>query len=245
MKVAVTGAGGMLGHALVEVLSNIEIIGFTHDNLEFEPEKAYLVNGIGTRNVVMVCEEINCPVIYIGSDYIFDGTKNSPYDEWDRPNPINTYGLSKLMGEKYISSLTNKFFIIRTSWLYGSYGTNFVETIIRLLSQKDSIEVVSDQVGCPTYTIDLAGKIPEIIKKGYGIYHVTNSGSCSWYDFAVAIAEKKGFKKKISPVTSDHFNRPAKRPSYSVLGNTMLRLEGIGLPRKWEEALEEYLAEHE
>ncbi|MEJ2695193.1 MAG: dTDP-4-dehydrorhamnose reductase [Candidatus Sulfobium sp.] len=211
------------------------------DQCESEPEKAYLVNGIGTRNVVMACEEAGCPIVYVSSDYVFDGKKRKPYNEWDDVNPIGVYGLSKLMGERFVSTLTNRFYIVRTSWLYGREGKNFVDTIIRLLSEKDRIEVVNDQVGCPTYTLDLAGKIRELIGKGYGIYHVTNTGVCSWFDFAVAIAAGKGIRKDIVPVTSRQFKRPAERPAYSVLGNTMLRLVGIDEPRTWGEALSEYL----
>lgn len=211
------------------------------DRCESEPELAYLVNGIGARNVAIACEEIKCPVIQISTDYVFDGSKDGPYDEWDRTNPINQYGLSKLMGERFVTSLTNRYYVVRTSWLYGKNGKNFVDTIVRLLTERDGIDVVNDQVGSPTFTLDLARKLKEIIGKGYGIYHVTNSGRCSWYDFAVAIAERRGFDKRITPVTSEMFKRPARRPANSVLGHTMLRLEGLGEMRRWEEALEEYL----
>ncbi len=273
MKIALTGAEGMLGHAVIDTFSDVELIGFSHDRLditvldsavkrirdvapdflihsaaftdvdrcESEPERAYLVNGIGTRNVTMACEEIKCPVVYISTDYVFDGSKSGPYDEWDRANPINVYGVSKLMGERFVSTLTNRFYIVRTSWLYGGDGRNFVDTIIKLLSERESVEVVNDQVGCPTYTYDLAGKLREIIGKGYGIHHITNSGNCSWYDFAVAIAIKMGLKKEIRPVSSERFKRPARRPANSVLGNTMLKLEGIEELRHWEDALSEYL----
>lgn len=213
------------------------------DRCESEAEKAYLVNGIGTRNVVMACEEVGSPIIYVSSDYVFDGRKGSSYNEWDDVNPVNIYGLSKLMGERFVSTLTNRFYIVRTSWLYGREGRNFVDTVIRLLSERDRLEVVNDQIGCPTYTVDLASKIRELNGKGYGIYHITNSGYCSWFDLAVAIAAKKGIRKDIVPVTSDQFVRPARRPSYSVLGHTMLRLEGIETPRTWEEALGEYLGQ--
>jgi dTDP-4-dehydrorhamnose reductase len=212
------------------------------DRCESEPEKAYLVNGIGARNIAMACEDIKCPVVYISTDYVFDGSKRNSYDEWDGTNPINVYGVSKQMGERFISMLTNRFYIIRTSWLYGKNGKNFVETIIKLLSEKKSIEVVDDQVGCPTYTSDLARTLRKIIGKGYGIYHITNTGACSWYEFAKAIALKKGLKKEINPITSERFKRPARRPANSVLGHTMLRLEGIEEPRRWEEALDEYIS---
>ncbi len=273
MRIALTGAGGMLGHAVKEVFSGIDVIGLTRDALditalddvvgkvkdirpdflvnaaaftdvdgcESEPEKAYLVNGIGARNLAIACEEVRCPIVHISTDYVFDGNKRTPYDEWDDVNPASKYGISKLMGERFVVSLTNRFYIVRTSWLYGRHGRNFVDTVIRLLSVRESIDVVTDQVGSPTYARDLAAKIREIVGKGYGIYHVTNSGSCSWYEFARAIAAKKGINKTVNPVTSEQFRRPAKRPANSVLGNTMLRLEGLQVLRPWEEALGEYL----
>jgi len=276
MRVCLTGAGGMLGHALQKVFSDTELLSLTHAQLnvtrlddtvktikearphflihagaftnvdlcESEPEKAYLVNGLGTRNVVMACEEAGCPVLYISSDYVFDGTKDSPYNEWDETNPISVYGLSKLMGEKFVSSLTNRFFIVRTSWLYGPGGKNFVDTIAKLLTEKEGLQVVCDQIGSPTYTFDLAAKIRELLGRGYGTYHITNSGSCSWYEFAMAIAAKKEITKPITPVTSEEFSRPAKRPPYSVLGSTFLTLEGIAPTRHWQEALRDHLSVH-
>ena len=212
------------------------------DGCELDPEKAYLINGTGARNVTMACEEIKCPIIYISTDYVFDGAKKKPYDEWDMTAPVNQYGFSKLLGERFVSSMTNRFYIVRTSWLYGKNGKNFVETISRLLSEKDEIEVVDDQVGSPTFTYDLALKLRELIGKGYGTYHITNSSQCSWYEFAVEIAGLKSGKTKIKPTTSDKFKRPAKRPAFSVLDNAMLRLEGIHELRHWKEALKDYLS---
>jgi dTDP-4-dehydrorhamnose reductase len=211
------------------------------DACESEPEKAYLVNGIGARNLAIACEETGCPIVHVSSDYVFDGTKQGPYDEWDDTHPVSKYGISKLLGERFVTSLTNRFYIIRTSWLYGPNGRNFVNTILRLLKEKERVEVVTDQVGAPTFTQDLAAKIREIIGRGYGIYHVTNSGSCSWYEFAKAIAANRGINTPINPVTSEQFRRPARRPANSMLGNTMLRLEGLEPLRPWQEALEEYL----
>jgi dTDP-4-dehydrorhamnose reductase len=273
MKIALTGADGMLGHAIQKVFSDAELIPFSHislditdldhalktvravrpdvlihaaaftdvDACETDPEKAYLVNGIGTRNMAIACEEIHCPIFHISSDYVFDGTKNSSYDEWDKTNPISQYGLSKLMAEQFIASLTNRFYIVRTSWLYGSHGKNFVETIIRLLTEKDSLQVVNDQFGSPTFTEDLGTTIRQLIGKGYGIYHATNSGVCSWHEFALKIADFTRSDKPIIPVTSEEFKRPAKRPTQSGLNNTMLRLEGISPLRHWSEALEQYI----
>lgn len=214
------------------------------DGCELNPEKAYLVNGIGTRNVTMACEAIGCPIMYISTDYVFDGTKKEPYDEWDLPNPINKYGLSKLLGERFVMSLTNRFYIVRTSWLYGKNGKNFVDSITRLLSEKEELNVVNDQIGSPTYTNDLAVKLKELIGRGYGVYHITNASRCSWYEFAVEIAKLSRHIRdnvKVKPATTDKINRPARRPSFSVLANTMLRLEGIKELRHWRDALEDYL----
>lgn len=273
MKIAITGADGMLGHAMQKVFSDTELVTFSHaglditdldravktvrdarpdilihaaaftdvDACETDPEKAYLVNGIGTRNMAIACEEIHCPIIHISSDYVFDGTKSSPYDEWDKTNPINQYGLSKLMAEQFISSLTNRFYIVRTSWLFGSHGKSFVDTIIRLLAEKESLQVVNDQFGSPTFTEDLAATLRQIIGKGYGIYHVTNSGVCTWHEFAVKISDLIGIHKPIIPVTSEELKRSARRPDQSGLNNTMLRLEGIPPLRHWSEALEQYI----
>lgn len=273
MKVAVTGANGMLGHALQKVFADMQLIPFSHTSLditdldhavktirntrpdvlinaaaftdvdacETDAEKAFLVNGIGARNMAIACEEIRCPIIHISSDYVFDGTKESAYDEWDRTNPISRYGLSKLMAEQFVLSLTNRFYIVRTSWLYGSHGKNFVDTIIRLLAEKDSLQVVNDQFGSPTFTEDLAASIRQLIGKGYGIYHATNSGVCTWHAFAVKIAALIGIDKPIIPVSSEEFKRPAMRPTQSGLNNTMLRLEGISALRHWSEALKQYI----
>ena len=208
---------------------------------EDDPERAYLVNGIGTRNVTMACEEIGCPILYMSTDYVFDGTKNEPYDEWDKTNPINRYGVSKLLGEQFVSSLTNRFYIVRTSWLYGKKGKNFVDTICRLLMEKKELDVVDDQTGSPTYTFDLARKLRDLIGKGYGTYHVTNSSHCSWYEFASEIAAIKGSGTRLNPVTSAKFGLRAQRPAFSVLNSTMMKLEGLDEPRAWREALRDYL----
>ena len=274
MRIALTGSNGMLGHAVREVFTDVELIPIPRNELditdldrtlslirqirpdylihaaaytdvdgsEHDPERAYLVNGLGTRNVVMACEEVRCPIIYISTDYVFDGTKRQPYNEWDEPNPINQYGFSKFLGERFVMSLTNRFYIVRTSWLYGENGRNFVDSITRILSERGEVDVVDDQVGSPTYTRDLAVKLRELIGRGYGIYHITNSSRCSWYEFAIEIARLRGMTDvKIRPTTSDRLNRPARRPPFSVLANTMLRLEGMEELRPWQDALRDYI----
>jgi len=212
------------------------------DGCEKDPETAHRVNAVGAKNVTTACEEIGCPVLYISTDYVFDGTKEEPYIESDEPNPLNEYGLSKLNGERFVSSLTDSFYIVRTSWLYGKNGKNFVETISRLLSEKDEITVINDQTGSPTFTYDLALKLRELIGKGYGTYHITNSAECSWYEFALEIASLNKSDTKIIPITSEEFGQPARRPAYSVLANTMLKQSGIKGLRSWKEALREYMA---
>jgi dTDP-4-dehydrorhamnose reductase len=211
------------------------------DGCEKHPETAYRVNAVGAKNVTTACEEIGCPVIYISTDYVFDGTKEEPYLETDLPNPLNEYGLSKLNGERFVSSLTDSFYVVRTSWLYGKSGKNFVETISRLLSERDEIKVVNDQTGSPTYTYDLALKLRELIGKDYGTYHITNSLKCSWYEFALEIAALKQSNTKIIPVTSDEYKLPARRPAHSVLANAKLKQAGIKELRSWKEALREYM----
>lgn len=274
MKIALTGADGMLGQAIRRVFTGHDLVCFNRadlditdldrtvdvirtatpeavihaaaltdvDRCEREPEAAYLINGIGTRNVTVACEKVGCPILYLSTDYVFDGEKESPYDEWDTPNPINHYGRSKLLGERYASSLTNRYYIVRTSWLYGAGGNNFVDTIAGLLSRQDRISVVTDQTGSPTYTVDLAATLREIITRGYGVYHATNSGACSWHEFASEIARLRNSSATIEPATAEALGRPARRPRNSVLNRTMLRLEKIPEPRHWKDALGEYFS---
>lgn len=217
----------------------------THvDGCEQYPESAYSANGLGTRNVAVGCQKAGAAMVYISTDYIFDGTKPEPYLEWDQPSPINVYGRSKLIGEQYTASLLSRYYIIRTSWLYGRRGRNFVAMVLRRAEEGKPLSVVDDQVGSPTYTLDLAGKIGEIIERErYGIYHVTNSGTCSWYQFAQKIVEISGHKLEIRPVKSSEYRTPARRPANSVLRNLALELEGIGILRHWQEAVEDFIRE--
>jgi dTDP-4-dehydrorhamnose reductase len=215
------------------------------DGCEKDPDRAFKVNGLGTKNVAISCREVSASMVYISTDYVFDGEKKSPYDELDKTNPINIYGRSKLLGEYYVQHLLNRFSIIRTSWLFGKNGKNFVDTILNLIKKEDTLKIVDDQVGSPTFSKDLASKVGEVVEgEGYGIYHVTNSNSCSWYEFAekiVVIADLQG--KRVEPTDSETFKRPAKRPKNSILENRLLKLEGYGLLRPWEDALKEYLKE--
>ncbi len=213
------------------------------DDCESNSIHAYKVNAIGTRNVAVACQRIDASMVYISTDYVFDGTKNAPYIEFDAANPISIYGKTKLAGEEFVRQILNRFYIVRTSWLYGEGGVNFVDTIINKANTEKELKIVNDQRGSPTYTKDLADKIDEIIsRERYGIYHVTNSGSCSWFEFAKKIIDitNIGHIRLIS-IKSSELNRLAKRPANSVLQNFMLELEGIPLLRSWEEAVREYI----
>ena len=215
------------------------------DGCEKDPDKAYKINALGTRNVALACQEIKASLMYISTDFVFRGDKNEPYIEFDEPSPLSIYGKSKLAGENYIKAFLNRYFIVRTSWLYGRYGKNFVETILNLAQEKGELTVVDDQVGSPTYTIDLAEKIKILIKTElYGAYHITNSGSCSWYEFAKEILKLADIKgTKIKPITSKELGHPAPRPKFSVLNNYCLKLSMGNSMRGWKEALKEYMSE--
>ncbi|MHB9095769.1 MAG: dTDP-4-dehydrorhamnose reductase [Eubacteriales bacterium] len=213
------------------------------DGCESNVDLAFAVNAAGTRNLAVVCSELNIPLVHISTDYIFNGTGTSPYKEGDTPNPQSVYGKSKLLGEQNVRELTNKHYIIRTSWLYGDNGKNFVATMLRLGQERDEIGVVNDQVGSPTYTVDLAGAISELIMEpAYGTYHITNSGICSWYDFTLEIFKQAGIEGvNVKPITTDELNRPAPRPRNSVLDNYIWRQKGKLPLRHYKEALRDYL----
>jgi len=215
------------------------------DGCEKNPDRAHRVNALGTRNIALICQEKNIPLVYVSSDFVFDGRKNYPYAELDEPHPLNVYGRSKLAGENYVRSLLERYFIVRTSWLYGRYGKNFVETILKLAKEKEVLTVVGDQVGSPTYTKDLAQEMKKLVSgSSYGIYHITNSGSCSWYEFAgeiLKLAEIKGVKVK--SITSKELNRSAPRPQFSVLKSSRSGRGPEDTMRPWKEALKEYLEE--
>jgi len=200
------------------------------DKAESEPDIAMLVNGTAVKNITEVIQGTECKFIHISSDYVFDGRSNIPYDELVPTNPLSAYGRSKLAGEKF-ALLHQGSMIIRTSWLYSSFGNNFVKTMLRLGAEKESLKVVFDQTGCPTYANDLAGAILSIISGvirnqialNAGIYNYSNEGVCSWYDFAVEIMRKAGLRCRVSPILSKDFPQAAKRPVYSVMDKTKIR----------------------
>jgi len=221
----------------------IHCAAYTNVDLsESEIDYSFKVNAIGTRNVTVAAESVGAKLVYLSTDYVFDGESNVPYHEFKPTSPLGIYGKSKLAGEKYVTSLSTKYFIVRTSWIFGSNGNNFVETMLKLSQEKDRLNVVNDQRGCPTYSVDLANCIINMIKTDYyGIYHVSNSGSCTWYEFAIAIFEEAGIKIQVNPVSTEEFPRLARRPSYSVFDHMALRLNGLPDMRHWREALRSYL----
>lgn len=214
------------------------------DKAESEPDEAFRVNGTGTRNIAVAARETGAKLIYISTDYVFDGTNEEPYNEYDNTNPRTVYGKSKLAGEAAVQSLHDRFFIVRTSWVYGRYGANFVKTMLTLAEQRDQLKVVADQIGSPTYTYDLAAFLLELVQTDYyGIYHASNTGTCSWYEFAKAIFEESGKSIQLDPCTTAEFPRPAPRPAYSVLDHSGIRSNGFEPLRHWREALRDYLNE--
>ena len=214
------------------------------DLAEEEKEKADAVNHLGAQNLAEAALALDSRIVHISTDYVFDGTKKTPYSEDDATNPINEYGLSKLKGENAIKESGASYVILRTSWLYGKNGKNFVNTILKLADNQKKIEVVNDQFGCPTYTKDVAYAISEIILKDNSkneIYHLTNSGSASWYEFALEIIHV--FKRtncEIIPVSSDKFVRPAKRPFNSILDSSKIKEDYNIELRHWKDALKKY-----
>jgi len=218
------------------------------DQCEEEPLKTFSVNAIGAKNVATISKEINAITVYISSDYVFDGSKKEPYTEEDTPNPINTYGISKLAGELYTKQ-NPKHYIIRVASLFGVAGAsgkggNFVETMIKKALNKEVINVVDDMWMSPTYTKDAALIIKKILKANipYGVYHATNKGYCTWFQFAQEIFKLTGLTPIIKPIRTDQLQMKAKRPRFSALESVKLPKYGIQT-RRWEEALKEYLIE--
>ncbi|SCI44182.1 dTDP-4-dehydrorhamnose reductase [Romboutsia sp. 1001713B170207_170306_H8] len=211
------------------------------DLCETDVENAYKINALGPRNLAIACEKVGAKFVQVSTDYVFDGSGTRPYREDDATCPNSIYGTSKLMGEEFTKQFCSKYFIVRTAWLYGE-GNNFVRTMIKLAETNKELNVVDDQVGSPTSTVDLAKAIIDLIgTEYYGTYHGTCEGQCSWYDFAKKIFEIKNIDIKVNPVTSEEFKRPAPRPAYSVLDNFMLKLVNLNTFRNWEESLKEYL----
>lgn len=284
MKIAITGAEGMLGRALQAsfssrhdvsawtrgdldicdapaVAAKLEEGGFDWllnaaaytkvDEADREPDEAFRANLMGCRNLASACSESGCRLFAVSTDYVFDGSSLSPYPEWSPPAPLNVYGQSKWAGEQAVRQLCSRHLIVRTSWLYGAGGRHFVDTMLSLAGKRTEIEVVADQVGSPTWTEDLARMVVRLVEDDCsGTYHITNGGSCSWYEFARAIIAEAGLNTTVNATTTADYGRKhleregwrlVDRPSYSVLDNAMLRLEGRTPLRPWRESLKAFL----
>lgn len=222
----------------------INTAAFTNvDDCEIYDEKAYEVNAMGPRNLALCSKKLGYSLIQISTDFIFDGNKRIPYVETDTPAPLSVYGKTKLAGEKEIEENCESYFIIRTSWLYGKYGNNFVKTIVKLSNERENLSIVNDQFGTPTYTQDLISFIEKCIhSKAYGIYHFSNEGNCSWNEFSRAIVELIDRKIDIRAIKSIELNRRALRPSYSVLDKTKVKSVFLISIRSWKDALNHFIS---
>ncbi|MEW6635666.1 MAG: dTDP-4-dehydrorhamnose reductase [Actinomycetota bacterium] len=206
------------------------------DGCETEVERAYAVNALGPRNLAQTCERAGCALLHVSTNYVFDGRSERPYEPFDPPNPISAYGRTKLAGEEYVKHLTSRWYVVRTAGVYGE-GRNFVRTMLRVGAERESLKVKDDEYISPTYARDLAEGIGEIAASGlYGLYHLTNAGSCSWHEFACRIFELAGVEVEVVPVPGSEYPLPAARPANGVLS----ALGGPSL-RHWGEALEDYL----
>jgi len=270
--IVVAGARGMLGRDLMEMFGEearavlhdemeitdpvsvekvlkglrpkvvINSVAYTDvDGCESNSERAFAVNGEGVRNLALVTRDIGAKLVQVSTDYVFDGSKGTPWFEDDPVNPLSVYGRSKLAGEKN-TRLNPDHLIVRTQWLYGLHGKNFVETMLRLGRERDEVAVVHDQVGSPTWTVDLCHAIRALIERNCrGVYHAANAGSCSWRDFADAIFRESGMETVVKPITTGQLGRPAPRPLYSVLDCSKLGRDSGFMPEEWREALRKYL----
>ncbi len=209
------------------------------DNCELNPEDAYRVNAIGVQNLALACQKCDAALVHVSTDYVFAGDQREPYWEFDQPRPISVYGASKLAGEWYAQTLLRKFYIARTAWLYSRTGKNFVKTVLRLAREKGELSMVTNEVGSPTYAPDLAAALVQLMQTGqYGIYHLTNSGHCSRYEFAAEILRQGEYEHvPLHPI--DNYPRPARPPAYCVLRNFCAAEWGITL-RSWQEGLAAY-----
>lgn len=213
------------------------------DQAESEPNLAYHINGYGTENLAVACNIFETPMLYFSSDYVFDGEQNQPYTPWDATRPLSIYGKSKLAGEKAVQRHLQRFYIVRTSWLYGPNGKNFVDTISSMANDRKTLRVVSDQIGSPTCTLSLSETVADLITTGrWGVYHGTDDGVTSWYEFAKEILRDRD--NEVIPIATSEMPRPATRPKYSVLDKTtLINTIGRELP-PWQESLKTYLQLH-
>lgn len=208
------------------------------DNLEL----CRKVNAAGTENIAKVCKKLDLKMVYISTDYVFDGEGERPWEPDDRCDPLNAYGIGKYEGELAVEENLEKYFIIRIAWVFGVNGKNFIKTMLKLGETRDEVSVVNDQIGSPTYTYDLARLIVDMVEtEKYGRYHATNEGFCSWYEFACEIFRQAGMNVKVNPVTSDEFPAKAKRPHNSRMSKEKLSENGFERLPSWQDALKRYL----
>jgi dTDP-4-dehydrorhamnose reductase len=239
--------------SLIKPAILIHAAGYTDvDGSESNEGLAMAVNADGTENLALACRAVGAKMVYYSTDYVFDGTKGSPYIEDDIPNPQSVYGKSKLEGEERLRSILDDYITMRISWVYSSYGRNFVKTIIRLGKEQLSVfergipaaplQVVNDQMGNPTWTYDIVRQTDEILKRGlFGVFHSSSEKTASWFDFTKAVFDELQMPVKIEPCTSEQFPRPAVRPKYSVMENLRLKQGGINLMREYRTALHEFI----
>jgi len=212
------------------------------DQAEKEKDFAYQINALGAKNVSFASLKVKAKVIYFSTDYVFDGAKNSPYTELDKPNPLSIYGKSKLFGEEFTKQVNPNHLILRISWLYGINGSNFVKTIVRLAKEKGELKVVNDQIGTPTYTLDVVKQTWKLIQEdSVGLYHSTNIGQTTWFEFAQKIIKQLDLNAKVLPIKTIEFPALAKRPSFSALENYLLQIENKNIMRNWEEAFNDFI----
>ncbi|MBA4494469.1 dTDP-4-dehydrorhamnose reductase [Paenactinomyces guangxiensis] len=279
LNIVVTGAGGQLGHDVIQCFQRekgVSITGFTRlewdvtdsihttrmldqfrpdvvihcasftrvDESESNPGLAYQVNVDASRQLAQECGRRNIRLVYISTDYVFDGKNQEGYTEYDFPNPINQYGRTKRLGETWVQKYCPHHLILRTSWLYGAHGHNFVQTILRKAKQKETLSVVTDQVGSPTYTGHLAKQMKVLLQTdAKGIFHTANTGSCSWYQFAKTILDFARINVPIQAILSSQLNRKARRPASSILLSARMMAEGYQLMPHWKEGLREFFAQ--
>ena len=235
-----------------EVVINCAAFNYV-DRAETEPEAAFATNAHAVRNLAIICRDLDCTLVHCSTDYVFgfDQARATPYLETDAPGPVSVYGTSKLAGEYLLRSLCAKHYVVRTCGLYGVWGSggkggNFVEAMLRVALAGKPLRVVADQVCTPTYTVDLASAIIALLRTNrYGLYHITNSGACSWYEFAHAIFELARVPAHLTPITSQEYQAQARRPSYSALNTGAYESLGLAPLRSWREALASYLRERE
>lgn len=212
------------------------------DKAEDEQGLCYLVNASATENIAEICKKINSKMLYISTDYVFDGTKDGFYEVDDKPNPINVYGKTKLLGEQAVQKILDKYFIVRISWVFGEHGNNFVKTMLRLGKERRELNVVADQYGSPTYTVDLAPLLVEMVQTDkYGIYHATNEGVCTWADFAEEIFKITGMNVKVNHITAAEYPTRAKRPLNSRLSKKSLINNNFKTLENWQRDLKKFL----